>query len=72
MSRSRAAASSAAVPSSASSWKTVLIAIVWMPVAAYSSSRPMRSNARATIPAVRASRWWKGSPSSRPPSSTRP
>ena len=28
-----------APPSSASSWKTVLIGIVWMPVAAYSSSR---------------------------------
>ena len=35
--RSAAAASSAAEPSSASSWKTVLIGIVWMPVTAYSS-----------------------------------
>ena len=35
--RSARAASSAAEPSSASSWKTVLIGIVWMPVTAYSS-----------------------------------
>ena len=58
MSSIRAAASSAGVPSSARSWKAVLIAIVWMPVAAYSASRETRSKARATMSAVRASRWW--------------
>ena len=56
MSSIRAAASSDGVPSSASSWKTVLIGMVWMPVAAYSSSRGTRANARSTMPAVRASR----------------
>ena len=48
--RSAAAAASAAEPSSASSWKTVLIGIVWMPVTAYSSARGTRANARSTMP----------------------
>ena len=52
----RSAASSAAEPSSASSWKTVLIGIVWMPVTSYSSPALTRANARSTIPAVRSSR----------------
>ena len=52
----RCAASSAAEPSSASSWKTVLIGIVWMPAAAYSRSAGTRSNARSIIPSVRSSR----------------
>ena len=53
----RSAASSAAEPSSASSWKTVLIGIVWMPVAAYSSlgghalERPL-DHARGPLVAV--------------------
>ena len=41
---------SAAEPSSASSWKTVLIGIVWMPVTAYSRSAGTRSNARSIMP----------------------
>ena len=52
----RSAAPSAADPSSASSWKTVLIASVWMPVVAYSSSAATRANARSAIPLVRRSR----------------
>ena len=52
----RSAAASAALPSSASSWKTVLIGIVWMPHVEYSSSRLTRACARATIPSVRWSR----------------
>ena len=50
------AAASAADPSSASSWKTVLIGIVWMPVTPYRSAAGTRSWARATIPPVRPSR----------------
>ena len=42
----RSAAASAAEPSSASSWKTVLIGIVWMPVTVYSSAAGTRANAR--------------------------
>ena len=48
--------SATAARSSASSWKTVLIGIVWMPVTAYSSGAGTRACARATIPSVRASR----------------
>jgi hypothetical protein len=44
------------VPSSASSWKTVLMGIVWMPVAAYCSSRDTRAKARSTIASARPSR----------------
>ena len=52
----RSAAASAAEPSSASSWKTVLIGSVWMPVVAYSSACGTRPNARSSIPLVRSSR----------------
>ncbi len=52
----RSAASSAGEPSSASSWNTVLMGMVWMPVTAYSASRLTRLCARATIPSVRGSR----------------
>ena len=51
----RSAAASASEPSSASSWKTVLIGIVWMPVTRRGRPRT-RSWARATIPSVRSSR----------------
>ncbi len=50
------AARSAGEPSSASSWNTVLIGIVWMPVTAYSSRCGTRAKARSTMPAVRPSR----------------
>ena len=50
------AAASAPDRSSASSWKTVLIGIVWMPVTPYRSAAGTRSWARATIPSVRPSR----------------
>ena len=52
----RSAAASAGEPSSASSWKIVLIGIVWMPVVAYRSAWATRANARSTIGAVRSSR----------------
>jgi hypothetical protein len=42
--------------SSESSWKTVLIGIVWIPVTEYRSLRETRSCARAIAPSVRASR----------------
>ena len=52
----REAAARLSPSSSASSWKTVLIGIVWMPVVRYSSSRVTRACARATMPTVRSSR----------------
>ena len=52
----REAAARLSPSSSASSWKTVLIGIVWMPVVRYSSSRETRACARSTMPAVRSSR----------------
>ena len=52
----RSAAASAGVPRSASSWKMVLMGIVWMPVTAYSSPGSMSAWAAATIPSVRGSR----------------
>ena len=52
----REAAARLSPPSSASSWKTVLIGIVWMPVVRYIASRGTRSFARSTMPTVRSSR----------------
>ena len=52
----REAAARLSPSSSASSWKTVLIGIVWMPVVRYISSRETRACARSTMPTVRSSR----------------
>ena len=51
----RDAAASRSSPS-ASSWKTVLIGIVWIPVVRYIVSRGTRAYARSTMPMVRSSR----------------
>jgi hypothetical protein len=56
MSSSVVAARSWGVPSAATSWQIVLIAICWMPVTEYSSRAGILASTRSTAPPVRRSR----------------